>query len=601
MENLTHYENDNYSDADPDEQSLSKDAYRQATTISDWPSDEQVLPEEKESVTYKVFLGLVDLVIISLPLLFIGLAIAASRLNLESVDNQDNYGQMIKRATQFGPTLYPVVFAAVAAKSLAAIARHRSGHGADLCTLEQLMASHTLFSTIESQLFLRHSPTSQQNVMYSSTNQTSWYFISGEILSFTTFIHSLYITSFMNINQTAPYDTWGNLRIPKFESLSSKSDADGWKSIDWTNVAFSSLIGLPLVNTGTTPKTFLDFTIQSSYFKWETLSIRSGLPNATRESGSEANTSFALFVNKNSRPFEDDRLPQVVGYRSSYSMRSSDYTIASFSLTLTRVESRVSCHVGACRVKAMRLSRDDNRPNDTFVGASASALTKVFGIFPYADARLIDPTIMQPTENYILSSNYIPSDNDSSRLRSITPSNFADRLGLLFNTFYVASTNPLDLVGNLQQSLSGYKLDTQIEDGVRYFKVNNTLMRETTATLTTVRSVYITNKIWVFLLLVSSITLLLLGLLGLVAKYKSTAPEILGFVSSMTRDNRFFNIKPLDSVPGSALDDWERARLLKKVKVQIADVEGEGPIGRIAFVPVRETVLEAVRRRRFYQ
>lgn len=59
--------------------------------------------------------------------------------------------------------------------------------------------------------------------------------------------------------------------------------------------------------------------------------------------------------------------------------------------------------------------------------------------------------------------------------------------------------------------------------------------------------------------------------MGVWFKYRATAPDILGHVSSLTHDNAF----TLLSESVSALDRVERARLLRDLKVQIGDVKWE--------------------------
>lgn len=60
----------------------------------------------------------------------------------------------------------------------------------------------------------------------------------------------------------------------------------------------------------------------------------------------------------------------------------------------------------------------------------------------------------------------------------------------------------------------------------------------------------------------------------------TVAPDILGFVSSLTRDNRYFAPLP----PGdSLLDGEQRARKLRNMKVQIQDVRPDSDVGHIAF------------------
>jgi hypothetical protein len=93
--------------------------------------------------------------------------------------------------------------------------------------------------------------------------------------------------------------------------------------------------------------------------------------------------------------------------------------------------------------------------------------------------------------------------------------------------------------------------------------------------------VYIADKVWVGLTAATSIILLLCGIAGMVFKYVDKVPDILGYVSTMTRDNPYFE----DPVGGDAMDGLERARVLKHV--QIVDVKPWDKRGYIALRRVR--------------
>lgn len=65
------------------------------------------------------------------------------------------------------------------------------------------------------------------------------------------------------------------------------------------------------------------------------------------------------------------------------------------------------------------------------------------------------------------------------------------------------------------------------------------------------------------------------------------APDIFGFVSSLTRDNPHFPVPP----GGSTLDGLDRTRALRDMKVRIGDIGGlQGEVGRVGFIPVHPQV-----------
>lgn len=63
-------------------------------------------------------------------------------------------------------------------------------------------------------------------------------------------------------------------------------------------------------------------------------------------------------------------------------------------------------------------------------------------------------------------------------------------------------------------------------------------------------------------------------------KYTATAPDILGYVSTLTRDNPFNPIVPKG---GNNFSGLERARLLSDLPVQVGDANWEEDKGHITF------------------
>lgn len=92
---------------------------------------------------------------------------------------------------------------------------------------------------------------------------------------------------------------------------------------------------------------------------------------------------------------------------------------------------------------------------------------------------------------------------------------------------------------------------------------------------------------WIGIDYFSGILLLAAAIYSFWLRKRTLAPDIFGFVSSLTRDNPHFPIPP----GGSTLDGIERTRALRSMKVRIGDVNGhQGEIGRIGFIPVRPDI-----------
>ena len=109
-------------------------------------------------------------------------------------------------------------------------------------------------------------------------------------------------------------------------------------------------------------------------------------------------------------------------------------------------------------------------------------------------------------------------------------------------------------------------------------------MNHTESTFSRSVPVYQADVGWIAGLLIISIVLLLLGLANVVVSCLTIAPDLFYHASSLAREN------PYTDTPdgGTALDGAQRSRLLKHLKVQIADVSSEHPVGYIVVKSVSD-------------
>ncbi|KAI8270934.1 hypothetical protein K4K58_006729 [Colletotrichum sp. SAR11_239] len=156
---------------------------------------------------------------------------------------------------------------------------------------------------------------------------------------------------------------------------------------------------------------------------------------------------------------------------------------------------------------------------------------------------------------------------------------FADRLGLLFNTFLDATVDPMAVLGAASV-------------------VDESVLLNTTAAMTSpLPAVYVIDEAWVAIYFVSTLIMLLAAIGGVVIRYYTIAPQVLGYVGSLVRDSPYFT----DMAPRwkSTESGEEISRRLGDVKVGVFDVEPEKDVGRIAFAPVETG--HRVRRKRWYE
>ncbi|KIW21298.1 hypothetical protein PV08_01878 [Exophiala spinifera] len=248
---------------------------------------------------------------------------------------------------------------------------------------------------------------------------------------------------------------------------------------------------------------------------------------------------------------------------------------------------------GACYVD--RLRRDPARPQldpYTALDANYRIAQRMFGQWPQATG-IVPAGSSSPTERFINDVNtdsvttstnsilvatdwlgYNTSDHDNdggvshvdiSRLDLKT---FTQRFSLLFNTFWHAFCN-------LQAM-------TQTEIGLGFGAEfpPNVMMRNTTAAVSIAGQHYVIDWVWLGIYMACAILAFLAGLLALVIDYCTFAPDVLGRVSMVVKDNPF---TPLPK-GGSALDGHEFARKVMNMPVRFSDVRANESIGQVALV-----------------
>ncbi|OIW29003.1 hypothetical protein CONLIGDRAFT_645147 [Coniochaeta ligniaria NRRL 30616] len=250
---------------------------------------------------------LLEGILVLMSLAFLSLAILACHWNNMPSDSDQAAG--MEQAMKLGPTLYPILFAALVGRSLKGIGRFRAERGSRISTLWPLMNNKTMFDAFLSQWYLARfsavasalvllwalSPLGGQaslRLMY-KTNITATYeqdlrYMDSGVLGN---IYAKYVMLDSNdlgleaqglpltmpaLYQAAllqsleykqgPLDIWGNVKIPRLDMLNqSLADADGWINFTTPNSveSFSSLLGLPILNISRTG--VVEFTVESVY------------------------------------------------------------------------------------------------------------------------------------------------------------------------------------------------------------------------------------------------------------------------------------------------------------------------------------------------
>lgn len=284
------------------------------------------------------------------------------------------------------------------------------------------------------------------------------------------------------------------------------------------------------------------------------------------------------------------------------------------SLSQTHVEAIVNCTKSQCGVQKIRRSQTDTRPTN-FTGLEHFDI--VTGFLKNLPIAFNTGAGSTPTERFLFNTSSTPTHqttgllNDALlsvlfvNLTQVPIETFSHRLSVILNTYYQLSVAPTGYSGDLPQNLSLYGPDTlPVSDVNKYLPSNvtaanttfydwwplffNTVGQDpagvpfigatTNGTIVHHQEIFICNFGWLSLLLAASGVIFFTGLAGLLLKRKTLAPELFGFVTSMTYENPYINIPE----GGGVLDAMERARLLKDLKVRIGDVRGSEEVGHVA-------------------
>jgi hypothetical protein len=410
------------------------------------------------------------------------------------------------------------------------------------------------------------------------------------------------------------YDTWGNVKIPMLESINSSrfpSDRDGWTSLGRLtsqDLECSSLIGIPIAGlpaSGASAK----FSIETSYWFVGCPVLQAGRQNfELAKQPLNGPAGFHLTSNVTLRTLTNGQLdpfsrPRRMNYFGTWIDRARvrHYDYAECDITTSFVEVEVQCLRFSCTALRMRPSRAPVAPtfaaSDAYfppttslydvpfqfpanwtsldgLGAIPTASDDVFGNFSQSFTKLsanfdgLNATAT-PTEYYFLDQirPYNFNASNMTSLNALSPDLFGIRLAQLLNTFWLAA------IGNEVISLG------RAADFLQLLQNPQSNLRDilrTTAT-TAETDVFLCNRRWLAVLLIATSFVFFAGIVGIVLACISHAPVLAMNASTLLRETIPANI-PLG---GMALDDDERGRLLRDVKIRLGDMASWEDVGRL--------------------
>ncbi|KAF3161642.1 hypothetical protein TWF751_011283 [Orbilia oligospora] len=549
---------------------------------------------------------------------------------------QNEQGKIVLESIKWGPTIFPIIFAAIAGGFLQAIALKHAQKGTELGTLEQLTRTINIFSAITTPYFIKtynwlsvillllwatsplggqaslrllstkvvtfQNPTSVR--FLSPTNITSY--LSEGTRNYGTWraqAEAVYSASLLGIGsaKTRPVDLWDNVRIPNIEVLEKQmpNGTDGWYDVTNKNTTYSSLLGIPI--RGLTEN--ITVNVQTSY-------------------SNVGCSFFGLLDSRKCFQHEDDRCLNVshphipdwyfpfvdpstdfVGYGSylfvGMNISQAAYelpggttapdpvdiifesgglggmSVARCKLSQTYLDVQVTCRSSRCAVsKLRRLSIGTQRPPLFY--RSTPGIAGTISNF-VRDLTMVSkagkPLFSNSNQGYI----YNPDDPLSSigdwvNIADVGIDNFQIRMTQLVNTLMLAAQGPALFNGG-----------HDIQDGVFSTRLGRVVSAQfSTGESMTQQELFICYKEWAVLTLFAAVLLFAIGISSAIIAYTTLAPDTLSSLSVLAAESQYFDIES----KGSTLDRDGKAIALKSRIVKLGDVEASGETGYIALATV---------------
>jgi hypothetical protein len=528
-----------------------------------------------------------------------------------------------------GPSIFPILFAAAVARALKLQALCSLGKGAKLGYLDQLLGSSTLVKTITTQNQLRSwnllglflvtlwalSPLGGQASLrivgigskigdVASLEYLNMFLSNSDIFTFESDeswakADALFVASLLSDGKVknSSIDSWGNVKIPMIESLLSSPDADGWYDFEDSEVTtYSSLIGIPIAGVPTAGN--MTSVIETSYWTLDCPLVKqllNGFLGANSSSYQWQGFYLDTFSHRSQIWQSDGTIdsnapPRRLNYSGTFidDRGQKQYDYAECDITTKYVEVSVRCSPTACEATKMRssksptvlevdqqLGRFNNRTFDTAF-QFPSSWTSFDVVTAWNYWVLVFPTFSQRLFKLAASTNIIiggtavqhyfldqnnPFTFDVRNMKSITslpPRAFATSLAQLLNTYWLA------IIGrNVVPMSRSQNFSTLLKDP--NYNMEN-ILSTTGQRIQT--DVFVCHRGWLAVLIIASLVIVFSGIASIVLSTISISPELAMNMSTVLREAKHADLPE----GGTTLDDDERGRLLKNVKVKMGDM-----------------------------
>ncbi|KAJ4157655.1 hypothetical protein NW754_009301 [Fusarium falciforme] len=548
-------------------------------------------------------------------------------------------GKLLLDMAKYGPTVFPVLFAAIAGAALKTFATWRLQNGTRIGLIEQLVGSHTVAEAIFTQARLKAfnilaiailvlwclSPLGSQAALRAISADQAFRNGTGNLTVLDTFAPFRYMLTASDTAQARrmlvppavatmisarllqgrSQDLWGNIRVPMIERLTESASDTNWVDVSKIkDIDYSALVGVPVVSLPS--KGNHSFTFSASYVNPECTTLRVNprynfttiIPNFNSSDRTNCNWTtvqpeYTLRVSI-SQPCWDDIESLGEKYRSgkdrtarvfvweSRTFGQQAHSYAECHLYTTYVDVKMDCQGTLCSLSSVRRSPKPPRHGNwtaldlRYNFHDPEGFVNLFAnMFPGS----YNSGGQTPTIVYLTDPFNALSAKNRTEPASLPRATFETRLSHLINSQLLLGIHPGDVAGGFTEE-----------------NVNNLSVSFVNRDTYTRDEIIQYSALWLIMLLASSTILFGVAMAAIVVRFRILVPEVLGSLALGMLGNRCDDIKHSSFMSGD-----DKMAKMKEVRVMLGDVEPHAEIGRIALAaPMEDVVVGKVQKGKFY-
>ncbi|CZR65447.1 uncharacterized protein PAC_15347 [Phialocephala subalpina] len=557
------------------------------------------------------------------------------RLNTEGgyayvPESQNRLNMRLLEAAKLGPTVLPIVFAAIVGNFLRLFARWKAENGSRIQSLELLLGSRSLFNTLSTVLLV------QSHTLLSACLVILWCLspLAGQA--------SLRVLKTKNITDahwSAPWAAWNTSAYTYDPTVYQKHDIDGSGALMLMAQWLNDVNDVGSANGQQVHKRFLTgrpFPILPA--------AGSDLQDLTKGATATAQVNFSSFAELRLSPPQDGGLLWTLG----------DEQDRSFSINRGNVSFPVSSYEFACSLKSVNIIYDSwnsssaatsvfsNTTDIARIARSGSGFfldtssefssgpprkqNIVFGSFANRQLTTWECSVGQETRNVTASCNLSSSiydddytcgfedagpptrslwtplsnetvaqsiyelwqkvDKGSANCSSMTEKYLV--MGSVDPEIWLADLSQLDNVTFSSRFTALFNTlwmeSNRCSNFNTCWRVQDAFINSTSADPMTLKPFTIMkcNWGWFGIVAFTSILLLVCSVLSVWIRYNINMPDMLGYVSSMAIEKQKSSVAEVELRYGSGMDGLERTRLMENVRVRVGDIRPNEEFGEIA-------------------